>query len=456
MSTSRHHDMDGDVKTYRGRSLEELLPQIRAELGPDAIVLRRREGLTGGIGGFFQRSYVEVEASGPNGAEEMHAVAEAALETRNDHATADGMASPAIQLLLDQASPFADQLKSAQRADRSAAERAADILGSTAMTDPGLYGPQPNLGPPGQEPAVPAAPLEDLVDLVDDGVADFEPPTFTPPSFEAPAAFPHDGAVAPAPPETFQALMAPRPAAAAAAERRLVLAGLDSGLAADVVGEAVVHGVPFSSPRSLKRLVRSALARRIPVLARRGPQPRAMAFVGAGGAGKTTAAGHVAAAYAAGSLPVLAVALRAADGGAALRARLAPVDVAVHAAADGVEARRILDVARGAMVIVDTPAISLRDAEGLRALADDLAALDLQEVHLALPATLSAAAAAELARALDDVGLTHVALTRVDETEHPGAPIGFCITSGGPLSYLCERDSVEPADPTSIAQRLLP
>ena len=49
-------------KTYRGKSLEEVIPKIRAELGEDAIVLRRRDGLVGGVGGFFQRPFVEVEA----------------------------------------------------------------------------------------------------------------------------------------------------------------------------------------------------------------------------------------------------------------------------------------------------------------------------------------------------------------------------------------------------------
>ncbi len=53
-----------ETKTFRGRSLEEVLPQVRTELGPDAIVLRRREGLAGGVAGFFQRSFVEVEARG--------------------------------------------------------------------------------------------------------------------------------------------------------------------------------------------------------------------------------------------------------------------------------------------------------------------------------------------------------------------------------------------------------
>ena len=49
-------------RTYRGKSLEEILPRIRAELGPDAVITRQREGLAGGIGGFFQKKFVEVDA----------------------------------------------------------------------------------------------------------------------------------------------------------------------------------------------------------------------------------------------------------------------------------------------------------------------------------------------------------------------------------------------------------
>src|ERR1700712_3635497 len=53
-----------DLKTFRGGSLEEVLPQIKAALGPDAEVVRQREGLTGGVGGFFQRACIEVDARG--------------------------------------------------------------------------------------------------------------------------------------------------------------------------------------------------------------------------------------------------------------------------------------------------------------------------------------------------------------------------------------------------------
>src|SRR4051812_49638815 len=154
-STSNGPD---DVKTFRGRSLEELLPQIRAELGPDAIVLRRREGLGGGVGGFFQRPYVEVDARAPNAGERP-------LEIRTDRATAEGLSSPAVQALFEQATPFADALAAAARDSRmdddtfSASFGAPPEAEAEAEPEPrrmrdaqaesppaaGLYGPQPNV-----------------------------------------------------------------------------------------------------------------------------------------------------------------------------------------------------------------------------------------------------------------------------------------------------------------------
>src|ERR1700748_1694864 len=60
--TNGHSNELRGVRTYRGRKLEDLIPQIREELGPDAIILRQREGLTGGVGGFFAQKCVEVDA----------------------------------------------------------------------------------------------------------------------------------------------------------------------------------------------------------------------------------------------------------------------------------------------------------------------------------------------------------------------------------------------------------
>src|SRR3954466_3915508 len=152
--------MQSDVKTFRGRTLEELLPRIREELGPDAIVLRRREGLSGGLGGFFQRSFVEVDARrGQPG--------ELPLEARNDRATTEGLSTPGVQALIQQAAPFADALA---RAESTVADRAGEVLLAAARGEgpvarqaappaavpAGLYGPQPAAPAPAPAPAPPA------------------------------------------------------------------------------------------------------------------------------------------------------------------------------------------------------------------------------------------------------------------------------------------------------------
>ena len=62
MTTDSNVQSSEGVRTYRGRTLEEILPQIREELGSDAIILREREGLVGGVGGFFAQRFIEVEA----------------------------------------------------------------------------------------------------------------------------------------------------------------------------------------------------------------------------------------------------------------------------------------------------------------------------------------------------------------------------------------------------------
>ncbi|HWH95657.1 MAG TPA: hypothetical protein VNT03_17490, partial [Baekduia sp.] len=52
---------DQETFTYRGRSLDELVPRIRQELGDDAVIVSRRETTSGGVGGFFAKREIEVE-----------------------------------------------------------------------------------------------------------------------------------------------------------------------------------------------------------------------------------------------------------------------------------------------------------------------------------------------------------------------------------------------------------
>src|SRR3954468_8953554 len=103
----RKRSMTTATKTFRGRTLEEVLPQIKADLGPDAEIIRQREGLTGGVGGFFQRTCIEVEARvGEESAEEPLAPRFDAYDDDQpafeadplpERATQEGLATPGIQ-----------------------------------------------------------------------------------------------------------------------------------------------------------------------------------------------------------------------------------------------------------------------------------------------------------------------------------------------------------------------
>src|SRR3954453_18315159 len=55
------------TKTFRGLSLAEVETKVRAELGDDAVIVRSREGLTGGAGGLFRGRVVGVRRGGVGG-----------------------------------------------------------------------------------------------------------------------------------------------------------------------------------------------------------------------------------------------------------------------------------------------------------------------------------------------------------------------------------------------------
>jgi hypothetical protein len=400
---------DNEPRTYRGTDLDELLPKIREELGPDAIVLRQRDGLDGGIGGFFQKRCVEV-------------VARRAAPRINRYDEGDPAATPApeppapaIQEIMRVASPFVEQLQAAQ----------------AHVPPPAPDEPQPDpfAASPLAEPAPPVAGPAPLAP---------EPAPLTPELHEPPPPRPHTIAhVREAPAPTHLAPLpapaaepAPRGGAAAAHEQALLAAGIAPALAAEIVGATITHAVPFAPKRALKHLVREALARRIPILAAAAPGGRTIAFAGAGGSGKTLCATRVAAAYDAGS----------------------DLDVTV---VDLATTHLPEPAAEGVVTVVDTPAVSPAAATDTRALARQLRRLGPCEVHIAVPATLSAAAVRRLLDGLAPLKPAAIALTHLDEVDHAGPVIDEAIARGLPLSYCSDAVGVVAADPAALAARVL-
>ena len=480
------------VKTFRGESLEELLPQIREELGADAVILRQRDGLKGGVGGFFQKRCVEVDARA--GAPRVDTYAGAA-EDEDIRSALDGDAPDFAEELeaelaaVEGLNADDDRFMRLAAAAAGLAPAGAPGAGSAApaapVTAPAFGGLQPGVALPAAampiQPADPAvaegleapairaifeaaAPFAEQLHMADAAlprVAAVEPVPATAPvaaPVEPPAAAP-----LPVPAAEVDAGPAPgRPVQADTQEAALVEGGLSPALAAAVVAETVSHMLPFGTPRQLKRLVRQALARRIPVQGPRALGGAAVVFAGAGGSGKTLTVARLAAAYAQRSdLDVVVLALRPRDGGAELQSLLAPFGVAVEVFESSADAKaRLAGVSDNTLVLVDTPAVSPSDEEGVKALATDLRRLKGAEVHLCLPATLSAAAAKRLLAAFEALKPGGIALTHVDETPQVGAVVELAVTGGPTLTFVGRDTGVEGgleiADAADVAALVLP
>ena len=238
-------------------------------------------------------------------------------------------------------------------------------------------------------------------------------------------------------------------------------AGLSEAFSAAVLDEAMVHGLPFTDEghTALRPLVARALARRLTVAPVSGA--RAVAVVGAGGSGKTAVIARLAIAYAAARrLPVAVIALRSKDSGAELARLLAPAGVPMWAT-DDVEgaAARIANLRRGALVLVDTPALPAQmrtDPFVADAFAGDLRRLGLDEVHFALPATLAGEVAREMLAASRALGADRIAVTHSDATARLGMPVELAVEAGLPISYLADSVTVRPAAAEDLAFALLP
>jgi flagellar biosynthesis GTPase FlhF len=437
---------DTKVKTYRGKSLEELLPQIRAELGPEAVITSRREGLIGGIGGFFQKRCVEVDArpGGPRidvydeepampdlpaampSPEAVQAAAEAQVATslptepteqhpvRNDAATREGLATPQMQRLVGEAKPFADLLEQMAAA-----------------------------------PSAPSRPQDEFLQT--------EPRAPEPIGDGLPAPGVRAGAARPVVVEEFEVEAEPveEPKRISNLREGMVATGLGTDLAADVVDSVVRNVAPFSTPSRLKTLVRNELSLRLPITPAPGPGRRRLAVVGPTGTGKTAAVARIAAAHAAVGQDVACISVEPSDDGAALRALLEGSGVPVQVI-NGDELAVALLGESAELVLVDTPGASAGAAHTVETLAATLATAGLDEIHLAVRAGTASPAVVEMLETLRPLGPNRILVSSAADTSYIGATIDVAIRTALPIHYVAENVvDIAPADPRALASKVV-
>lgn len=484
------------VKTYRGASLAEVAPLIRAELGDSAMILRQREGVTGGIGGFFAKRCVEIDVAlvaPPAGA--------GRIDVSDGPAVGPGAAPLAASPRLTDLAADLPEEPAASPAPASAPQATAGFtplapppvppgtpvqptVAFPSLPDPFAAAPAPVAQPqpaPAAEPAMRvtapsiaqaqsieaalrreqerARQLQDAT--ADAGIeAPFDPgqagvqPAPVPqhgPSFEDHLRT--AGLIDPTGPPDPAHVLAPL-------HQALVRRGLPEQIASPVVDDTLCHRVALEPATDVHDLLVAELARRIPTAPLVGRAGQAVAFVGSSGVGKTRAIARLAAAYGgAARIPVACVTLQDSGNDGLLAAALAPFGVAVHAAPDAPRALdRITALRRHSLVLVDTPGASPGDRAAVDRLGATLQLLELDTVALCLPVTLAAPIARRVLRALRPLRPTALVATRADEVDLLGGVVAVAIDRRVPLAYISEgagRGTIVGADAHRIAEGLL-
>jgi flagellar biosynthesis GTPase FlhF len=223
-------------------------------------------------------------------------------------------------------------------------------------------------------------------------------------------------------------------AAAAAVASKLAARGASEGWISQLITISAAHGVPLAD--GLEAAVEAEIARRIvpaPVLPVTGA---AVAFIGAGGSGKTRCTAALAAAYRRTSTLGVTVITIDNRGGERELKRLLSGDGVPVLAARGEQAQRAVASARDmGLVIVDTPTATPTDAAAIEALAASLAPLELDGIFVTLPATLGPQAARRALASFGRLNPSAVAITHADETDQLAVVVEIAISHRIPLGY---------------------
>jgi flagellar biosynthesis GTPase FlhF len=491
-------------RAYRGETLEDALRQVREELGPEALVVRQREGVIGGIGGFFGRRCVELEVEAPAApAAESDLWAEDTWVEPIRKTPSPLPARSVIDLYDSGDVPEKPQASSATLPQPSAYAHPASPSGSLLSPldrylaaeehvdlddepEPVLETESPlvrtlfeQASPFADElaqafervdleslPSVSLEPIESDLVAAEPVVAE---PVVAEPVVAEPAVL---ALVEPEPAGAELEVIEPQAIAVSEPEpaplpavipifdpdgmvRRLVGAGLDARIARDVVAEAASELRLFDPTTPFHRQVQTVLARRIRTCRmskRRGR--RTIALVGPAGSGKTLTAARLCYAYGA-QRSVAALSLEPVREAFELAQHTKDLDVAFAVAHDASTLQIELDkLGSSDVLVIDTPAIDLQDEHRLGVLALLLELIGPDETHLLMPASLGAIGVRELLEgASPALGVDRVLVTHCDGPRRTSTAIAAAINAKLPISFTATGKpwGLRPADAYDLA-----
>ncbi len=396
-----------DTKTYRGESLEELLPKIADDLGPDAVITRQRDGIVGGIGGFFGKKVLEVEAR--PGSRPAAMPASALLDAYDDGAAYEP------QVVIPYEDEEDEDVAVAETPAVTASSFAAlvDELAAAPLAAP-APAPEPVVAPqPEPEPAAPTVPPAAVGgNPIYDGIG---------------------------------------------VGHSLVWAGLSSEPVASLIGSVLRHSSLFSADKPLVEQVRAALAQQIPVATGWTTDRHVLAVIGANGSGRTHAAAAIAQAYSHARISSAVLSLESPRTALGLGALLDTPEVGFDVAPSLDEIDFALQrLASYGLIVVDTPAFANTDPNGIEKLSRLLEKVGVDSIHLVCPAGVTEDAAGAMSSALAGrIDYTHIMVSHLNKDTRVGGAVGLAIGTQRPISYLMSDDDLRVPDAFELAERVL-
>jgi flagellar biosynthesis protein FlhF len=383
--------------TFRGSSLEELLPMIRAELGADAIITKQREGIVGGIGGFFGKRCVEVEARKP------------AWEPPEPTP-----ALPTRSILDAYDAPETAEL-AADEDDEPSGETIMDRLLAQAA---------PFVTEPEERPRFNAF-ADELAEAVDEQ--------------ERTATAGRLGDVA----------------------EELASCELSGRMVDEILAEAGRLHATFAPDTALVQHARKVVARRLRIRPDTARTGRRVAIVGPAAAGKTLATAKLCVAHSRAGSSVVAVSLAGRSDAIRLATLLdaSAVDLTVADAPVSAEVTRET-LAGSDLVVADTPAIDTYDLGQIDGIVRLLDAFAPTETHLAVPLGTPVAEMRLLVHALWTRGRSVSIMITHEDSPAAATPVALALVEQLSLSYVTRGTGVDrglrPADATELARLMLP
>jgi flagellar biosynthesis GTPase FlhF len=506
------------VKTFKGKTLEELLPEIRQELGPDAVVLGQRQVVEGGVGGFFGTRMVQVTAADrmPDdtelvdledrfmGGEQIDdqiqtsplitTAAPVAAPTGVAHAAAATAYSSTTGGLLDVRDdwdPGADPDVALQIVDSRNTVAAAAMNLAATMQPAGDFEP---VEMPTRTATIDVTDEDDVEadaalqarrlaarahQAIADATKEIERQLATSTPVERPSATSTFRAevVEPTPRTLDDQRVEAAPSATdistdisntpALIADELVGHGVDRDVADVLVQTAVNHRQPLLPERELRTIVRDLVAESIP--ARSGwpavGRAQRIAFVGPSGAGTSSMVAKVAERYAAAGLRVGVISVIAGTAHGALAHANDPLlrrgGLDIQFAADVDQALTAVErLADRDLIVIDTPSTACHDTAANSAVSACLAAMRADDVVLTLPLATSVREASAAIERFNAVPVTRLAITKLDESNYDGQLLNFGFRLNVPITLLSEGpnvpDHLRAASSQDMAERLLP